>query len=236
MEGNLVTKPGVRRGAKWGATLRRSTSELFRLLIGGSVLLFGASCLGATTNTYDSLNRLTSVTYGNGTIINYSYDAAGNMISRTVASGVVEFYNTTLNHYFLTANAIEGASIDAGGSGLGWLRTGNMFKSGGPNAVCRFYGVVAAGGPNGHFYTADLDECNQVKLDPGWHFESLDFAIAPAAAGGVCPAGLIPVFRAYNGRFAEHDSNHRITSNFTAYQQQVASGWLPEGVVMCAQP
>jgi hypothetical protein len=151
-------------------------------------------------------------------------------------SGVTEFYNTLLNHYFLTANAIEGQSIDAGGSGPGWTRTGNVFKSGGPNAVCRFYGVQAAGGPNGHFYTADPDECNQVKLDPGWHFESLDFAITPAGPGGTCAAGKVPVYRAYNHRFAEHDSNHRITSNFAAYQQQIAAGWTGEGVVMCADP
>jgi Repeat of unknown function (DUF5648) len=156
-------------------------------------------------------------------------------------SGVTEFYNTTLNFYFVTASAIEGASIDAGGSGPGWTRTGNVFKSGGPNAVCRFRGVPAGGGPPpaSHFYTADADECNQVKLDPGWFFESLDFATTPALpgpTGATCPAGLLPVYRAYNGRFAQHESNHRITTNFAAYQQQIAAGWNGEGIVMCAQP
>ena len=214
----------------------RSYHSFLRPLVGGLALALGSACFGATTYSYDSLNRLTGVTYGNGTIVSYSYDAAGNRLARTVATGVVEFYNTGLKHFFLTANAAEGASIDAGGSGAGWSRTGNVFKAGGPNAVCRFYGVAAAGGPNGHFYTAEPVECNQVKLDPGWHFESLDFAITPAATGGVCPAGLTSVYRAYNGRFAQHDSNHRITSNFAAYQQQLTAGWTPEGVVMCAQP
>lgn len=152
-------------------------------------------------------------------------------------AGVTEFYNAILNHYFLTANPIEGASIDAGGSGPGWTRTGNVFKSGGPNAVCRFFGVQAAGGPNGHFYTADQGECSQVKLDPGWRFESLDFATTPAGPGGFCPAGLLPVYRSYNHRFAQRDSNHRITANFAAHEQQVTvAGWTNEGVVMCAQP
>jgi len=160
----------------------------------------------------------------------------GSVTVQAVVDGVVEFYNTGLNHYFLTANGVEAASIDAGGSGPGWSRTGNAFKSGGPNAVCRFYGVQAAGGPNGHFYTADATECEQVKLDPGWHFESLDFAITPAGPGGTCAAGLVPVYRAYNNRFAQHDSNHRITTNVAAYQQQLAAGWSGEGVVMCAQP
>jgi hypothetical protein len=161
---------------------------------------------------------------------------SAHITAAAIIDGVVEFYNTGLNHFFLTANGVEAASIDAGGSGPGWSRTGNVFKSGGPNAVCRFYGVQAAGGPNGHFYTADPAECEQVKLDPGWHFESLDFAITPAGTGGTCAAGLQPVYRAYNKRFAEHDSNHRITTNFTAYQQQIAAGWTGEGVVMCAQP
>ncbi len=151
-------------------------------------------------------------------------------------TGVVEFYNTTLNHFFVTADPVERASIDAGGSGPGWTRTGNTFKSGGPNAVCRFFGVQSAGGPNGHFYTADADECNQVKRDPGWQFESLDFSITPALAGGTCAPGLMPVYRAYNQRFAQRDSNHRLTSNFAAYQQQIAAGWAGEGIVMCAQP
>ena len=152
------------------------------------------------------------------------------------SNAVNEFFNTLLNHYFLTANAIEAASIDGGGSGPGWMRTGDTFKSGGSNAVCRFFGVQAAGGPNGHFYTAVNAECEQVKLDPGWHFESLDFATTPPMPGAICPQGLVNVYRAYNNRFAEHDSNHRITANFNAYQSQIAQGWSGEGVVMCAEP
>jgi len=163
---------------------------------------------------------------------NFAYQTATVQVP---AAGVTEFYNATLNHFFLTADAVEAASIDGGASGPGWERTGYRFKSGGPNAVCRFYGVAAAGGPNGHFYTADPNECAQVKNDLGWHFESLDFAITPAGPGGACPAGLLPVYRAYNHRFAQHDSNHRITADLAAYQQQVAAGWTGEGVVMCAQ-
>jgi hypothetical protein len=155
---------------------------------------------------------------------------------RAPVDGVVEFYNSGLNHFFLTASAVEAASIDGGASGPGWSRTGNIFKSGGPNPVCRFYGVQAAGGPNGHFYTADPAECEAVKLDPGWHFESLDFSITPAGPGGTCAQGLAPVYRAYNNRFAQHDSNHRVTASLAAYQAQVAAGWTGEGVVMCAQP
>ncbi len=34
--------------------------------------------------TYDLLNRLATVTYDNGTVINYSYDAAGNRTAYVV--------------------------------------------------------------------------------------------------------------------------------------------------------
>ena len=157
------------------------------------------------------------------------------MIPGAATDGVTEFYNTILNHYFLTADPIEAASIDRGASGPGWMRTGTVFKAGGPNAVCRFFGNQANGGPNSHFYTADPAECAQVKVDPGWKFESNDFAITPAA-GGKCPVGLVNVYRAYNQRFAQHDSNHRVTTVFANYQKQINEGWAGEGVVMCAQP
>ena len=34
--------------------------------------------------TYDALGRLTSVTYSSGTVITYSYDAAGNRLAKTI--------------------------------------------------------------------------------------------------------------------------------------------------------
>ncbi|OAM51998.1 hypothetical protein A7981_00440 [Methylovorus sp. MM2] len=43
-----------------------------------------AGPLGNQQNTYDALGRLISVQYGNGTIVNYSYDATGNRTEYTV--------------------------------------------------------------------------------------------------------------------------------------------------------
>lgn len=40
----------------------------------------------SATYTYDNLNRLISVDYGNGTIANYTYDPAGNMISMSATT------------------------------------------------------------------------------------------------------------------------------------------------------
>ena len=53
------------------------------------ILLF--LVLAATAQTtrysYDNLNRLTRVTYANGTIVSYNYDANGNRISEIITGG-----------------------------------------------------------------------------------------------------------------------------------------------------
>ena len=158
------------------------------------------------------------------------------------ASGmVVEFYNTGLDHYFITADASEAAGIDQGSAGPGWSRTGYSFKSGGSTPACRFYGSQSPG-PNSHFYTVDPGECDYLRqlqaITPSsqkrWNFESLNFASSPAN-NGACSNGTVPVFRAYNNGYARGvDSNHRLTSSATALQGVVARGWINEGVVMCA--
>jgi len=178
-------------------------------------------------------------------IIPDANSAAATNGSCNVANAVVEFYNTDLDHYFITADANEAAAIDNGSAGPGWSRTGNSFRSGGNTSVCRFYGSLSPG-PNSHFYTVDAAECAGLKqlqastpdTEKRWNFESLDFVSTPPVTGGIngiCPSGTAPVYRAYNNGFAQGiDSNHRITSSLTAIQQVVDRGWINEGVVMCA--
>ena len=45
----------------------------------------------------------------------------------TPETQAVEFFNTDLGHYFLTADAAEALSVDAGAAGDGWVRTGRTF-------------------------------------------------------------------------------------------------------------
>ena len=168
-------------------------------------------------------------------------------VSLTTDDLTVEFYNTNLDNYFITADPSEAGAIDNGSAGPGWSRTGNNFKSGGSTPVCRFYGSQSPG-PNSHFYTVDPGECASLKAlqastpatEKRWNFESLDFYSTrpiPGLSGApvTCPTGTTPVYRAYNNGYARGvDSNHRISSNQTAIQQVVARGWISEGVVMCA--
>ncbi len=163
------------------------------------------------------------------------------IIDGSISPSVVEFYNSKLDNYFITADPFEASAIDNGSAGLSWSRTGKLFKSGGNAAVCRFYGSQSPG-PNSHFYTVNAAECAGLKqlqaitpvTEKRWNFESLDF-LSTMPSSGTCPSGTTPVHRAYNNGYARGvDSNHRITIDPAAIQQAVSLGWIAEGVVMCA--
>ena len=52
------------------------------------MLLWAVAAAAQTTRySYDNLNRLTRVTYANGTIVSYNYDANGNRISEIITGG-----------------------------------------------------------------------------------------------------------------------------------------------------
>lgn len=163
----------------------------------------------------------------------------GELTEMPIAQIVVEFYNSVLGHYFITASADEASAIDHGSAGAGWQRTGNDFLGwtaagtvpDGAQPVCRFYGT-SGHGPNSHFYTASATECAVVRNDPGWTFEGIAFyALTPN--GEQCPGNLQPIYRAYNNRFAQNDSNHRYSSALATLQGMTAQGWTVEGTVFC---
>ena len=162
---------------------------------------------------------------------------------------VVEFFSGILDHYFIAAGADEIDLLDRGGQG-DWRRTGQRFSAwlrqgdapAGAVPVCRFY----ASGPNSHFYTGRSQECGYLRtLEQeqraaasalgrpflGWAYEATAFwALVPQA--GVCPGGLIPVYRTYNDRAAQMDSNHRFVADATQYNA-MAFSWADEGVQLC---
>ena len=122
-----------------------------------------------------------------------------------------------------------------------WERTGRSFKSGGYVSVCRFYGGLN-GGPNTHFYSADDQECEQLKRIPLLSYEGQTFAVnvplpEPAINGTKpCPIGSKALYRVdnnastSNGRYV---SNHRYLTERADVNVAVADGWLDEGQVMC---
>ena len=162
--------------------------------------------------------------------------------ARSGIVAAVEYYDAALDHYFVTANTTEIAALD-GGLFPGWVRTGLGFSvydpgSGGVGSmpVCRFYGSPAAG-LDSHFYSASWDECQSVleRFPTAWLLESFDVfdVFLPNLDTGQCPAGSIPVYRAWNQRA---DSNHRYTTDLAVLQAMVAKGYVAEGYGSPAAP
>lgn len=197
-----------------------------------------------------------TVAEGNG-----NYAGVGNTVSATIADSgpipvVVEyldtadFPNSPGGHFFYTSDPAEQAAVDAGAAGH-FFRTGREFVTGGTRPVCRFYGSVKPG-PNSHFFTVNVDECNAIKalqITPTpatvqqWNYEGISYFTTPAdvTAGGTrsCPATTLPLYRAYNNAFPPSgpknpwDSNHRFTPVLADITQLVAQGWRDEGIAFC---
>ena len=167
--------------------------------------------------------------------------------ARAALVDAIEFYNAALDHYFVTASSDEINKLDTGFF-VGWQRTGLSFTVAEPGtgdlgsaAVCRFYGLPAAG-LNSHFYSASQAECAAVlqKFAGAWMLEANDVfeVFLPDFTTGQCPANSIPIYRAWNGRA---DSNHRYTTDPSVQLAMIALGYFPEGygppsmpVAMCS--
>ncbi len=151
----------------------------------------------------------------------------------------IEYFNSIIGHYFVTADPAEAGFIDGGGAGPGWSRTGgsfNVFRNAsdapGLSPVCRFYGTPGIG-PNSHFYTSEPGECELVKTDRGWSYEGTAFYVT-RVNGTACSAGNTPLYRSYNNGYLRNDSNHRFTTDASLYAKSPAFGYQAEGVVMCS--
>jgi hypothetical protein len=165
----------------------------------------------------------------------------GTFLAATATVDVVEFYQVTLDHYFMSASAAEIADLDHGVH-PGWTRTGLTLKSyasaaSGGSPVCRFYIPPTLG--DSHFYSASPTECAQVlAMFPAFVYESpsIFYIGLPNLTSGACAAGTLPVYRVWDNRT---DSNHRYTTSTAVRQTMVAAGWIAEGygpgqVIMCA--
>ena len=158
----------------------------------------------------------------------------------------VEFFNSGLGHYFMTANSAEIDALDSG-KFVGWQRTGMSFSvvdpadnTGGMAAsVCRYYGSPAYG-LDTHFYSASPDECALVhsKWPDQWILESSNVfqVYMPNPLTGACPAGMLSVYRTWNQRA---DTNHRYTMDARVQTMMMGSGFVAEGygnppVAMCS--
>jgi lysyl endopeptidase len=156
---------------------------------------------------------------------------------------VVEYYNSVLDHYFMTASPDEINDLDTGAF-VGWQRTGLRFLAytsqvPGTSPVCRFY--LAPGFGDSHFYSASPSECSSLVNNPqfpGWIFESgsVFYIALPNPVTGACAAGTHPLWRFFHSAV----TNHRYTDDVSERDILRADpAWIPEGygpdaVTMCA--
>ena len=223
-------------------------------LRGAETLLVNGASYGSTI--LPLANRSLAVISDNAISV-FRYDPLQSGSSGTTVP-VIEFYNSTLNYYFITADTAEIAGIEAGTAGPGWSRTGQTFNAyanlrdapGDALDICRFYGSAwtlarspnGRTGPNSHFYTFAGPECDDVyNKDKAWEYEGSRLALLPLLANNTCAAGQPPVFRTYNngyevrdGVWIRNDSNHRYSTSQATISEMVGKGWIDEGAKFCA--
>ena len=194
-----------------------------------------------------------------------NYAGLGNQATATIDDGsavrvivveyqdTVDFPNAPGGHFFYSSDPAEQAAVDAGAAGQ-FHRTARQFATGGSSPVCRFYGSQTPG-PNSHFFTVNAAECqglksSQIVPTPStvqqWNYEGIAYAATPPVVGAnnvpACPAGTLPIYRAYNNAFPlagprnPWDSNHRFTPLQTDIVTMVSLGWRDEGIAFCTTP
>ncbi|MEP7327796.1 MAG: glycoside hydrolase family 5 protein [Betaproteobacteria bacterium] len=161
-------------------------------------------------------------------------------LSPPAVVSVVEYYNATLDHYFVTSLPVEQANLDGGLTPTRWTRTGKTFNAFAANSattspVCRIYIPPALG--DTHFFGRGTAECAAtVAQHPNFVLEAAAIFHTTLPTAGVCPGGTTPVYRVFSNR---PDANHRLMTDRATRDQMVNMGWLAEGdgpdlVVMCA--
>jgi hypothetical protein len=149
---------------------------------------------------------------------------------------ITEYYHAGINHYFMTAIEGEKGALDANPA-LGWKRTGERFigwraSAANGTPAYRFYHDAKGVGVNTHFFTLDGAEANILRGQTADWAEEVSQWKANFAAN-TCGAGLVPLTRAYNNRFAFKDSNHRFMTQAAVVTQMKTAGWVIEGNTMC---
>ena len=168
-----------------------------------------------------------------GLAVQATIPASANPPAGTAA--VVEFYDATLDHYFITSDPFEMASLD--GDSPRWRRTGHVFFAWidpaqaplnvFPQPVCRFYAGPAQQ-IDSHWFSADPAECSTVlSQSPGWQLQSsAAFWVETPDYAGQCRAGTLPVYRFFNNR---RDANQRHTVDLSVKRAMINRAWVPDG-------
>ena len=161
---------------------------------------------------------------------------------------LVEYYISSLDYYFLTGRAADKAALDALPNVF--ARTGQQIRMyAAPNVDTlplerHYFDKVARSGSRGsHFFTASpSDQVLLTSLNPSNqqlvakpYLEGIEGYAIPKTSAATCPAGTLPIYRAFKGapRYVD-DGNHRFSTSLAQHQDMVNRlGWTDEGVVFC---
>ena len=154
---------------------------------------------------------------------------------------VTEYYNLSLDAFFITGRANEQALLDVTS---GFRRTGMNFSAvaadGASTAlskICRYYISTVSPFVSSHFYGVQDTDCVQIAaLSPaGFSYEGFDFATTLPGANRTCPVSApIPIRRAYRPAAGGKTGNHRYAASQGTIDGMVALGWTDEGTTFCA--
>lgn len=153
---------------------------------------------------------------------------------------VVEYFNTEFGHYFTTMEPDEVTLLDGGAFGGAFKRTGMGFIAyAGPEEgtipVCRFFTTPGAfGAKSSHFYTANAAECEGLKSNPYWIYETIAFYVYPITSDWCTMSQTRPVFRMYNNGQTGAPNHRYTTDSFVFEDFTTTKGWISEGIAFCA--
>ena len=158
----------------------------------------------------------------------------GSVVAPPGTVPVIEYYNASLDHYFITATPAEINYLDIAAVSFN-PRPGELFYTWtdptlAPSdavPVCRFY---AAGLINSYYYTADATQCQYMKthLAGVWALETAAaFYVLLPDANGNCASNTLPVYKFFNNR---QDANQRHTIDLSVRRAMINRAWVPQGV------
>jgi len=174
-----------------------------------------------------------------GVVVACFVTASGLAGAQTVT--VVEYYNTTLNAFFITGRADEQRLLD----GLAdFRRTGMTFQAraaaaatGSLQPVCR-YAIQVTPQFVSHFYGLPSDCAFIAGLIAegrvtNFTSEGLDFAVEPTRSDGTCGSGSFPVYRSLRLGSPVDVANHRYSVILADYQDSLGANFRGEGPAFC---
>ena len=153
---------------------------------------------------------------------------------------VVEYYNTSLDAYFITGRTDDQAALDAASTvfrrtGMTFQATAAASATSQQTKICRFYITSTTPYTSSHFYGRQGVDCESIRNQNlrGFQWEDYDFATLQPT-NNICPAGSVGIYRGFRAAAGGKTSNHRYSASLASYNAAVSAGFAGENIAFCA--